>query len=70
MLAWQNSDNILYFKIFNTHCTIFSIDINSLFSMLYSMKRKLANNFLCFFSVALTSKLRARIQEALDIVKD
>lgn len=30
ILAWQDSDNILYFKVFNTHCTILGININSL----------------------------------------
>ena len=33
MLAWQDSDNIFDFKVFNTHCTILSIDINSLLAV-------------------------------------
>lgn len=37
MLAWQDSDNIFDFKVFNTHCTILSININSLLSMLHSV---------------------------------
>lgn len=30
ILAWQDSDNIFDFKVFNTHCTILSINIDSL----------------------------------------